>query len=176
MPCGLLAAFLVLGGIWYLLPRESARTLDLVLIQPNFEAGARWPGMEQEMWARSDAELKARHLPRPGTATLLLWPESAVLGRNDLLPNPRLQDEARRRGIAWLFGTEGGLYNLVRGEAGGRPSFVQAKRDPHAFRRAHAWACSAPQVGWTGSWGSSPRKAVPSTRTAASPSPRRRAS
>jgi apolipoprotein N-acyltransferase len=66
-------------------------------------------------------------------ATLLRWPESAVLGRNDLRPDPRLRAEAERRGIAWLFGTEGEDYNLVRGEAAGQPSFIQAKIEPMAF-------------------------------------------
>jgi apolipoprotein N-acyltransferase len=41
--------------------------------------------------------------------------------------------EAQRRGIAWLFGTEGGDYNLVRGEAAGEPSFIQAKVEPMPF-------------------------------------------
>ena len=131
--CGLLAGLLTLGGAWYLLPRGPERTLDIVMIQPNFESGVRRAGMEAEMWRRSDAELKARQLPRPGVATLLLWPESAVMGRNDLGPNPRLQAEAHRRSIAWLFGTEGDLLNLVRGEADGRPSFIQGKRDPMVF-------------------------------------------
>jgi apolipoprotein N-acyltransferase len=133
VPCGLLALFLALGGVWHLLPRGPERTLDVLMIQPNFESGLRRPGMEDELWAKSDAELKARKLPRPEAATLLLWPESAVLGRDDRGVQPRLQGEARRRGIAWLFGTEGGLLNLVRGEAGGRPSFVQAKQKPMAF-------------------------------------------
>jgi apolipoprotein N-acyltransferase len=133
VPCGLIATFTVLGGAWYLLPRGPERTLDVVMIQPNFESGIRRPGMEEEMWVRSDAELKARALPRPGVATLLLWPESAVLGRDDAQPNPRLREEARRRGLAWLFGTESGLLNLVRGEADDRPSFVQAKRKPMPF-------------------------------------------
>lgn len=132
-PCGLLAGLLTLGGLWYLLPRGPEHTLDIVMIQPNFESGLRRPGMEEEMWIRSDAELKARYLPRPGVATLLLWPESSVMGRDDQGPNPRLQEEARRRGIAWLFGTEGGLMNLVRGEADGRPSFIQAKHKPMVF-------------------------------------------
>ena len=132
-PCGLLAGLLALGGIWSLLPRGPERTLDVVMIQPNFESGLRRPGMEEDMWLRSDAELQARHLPRPGVATLLLWPESSVLGRDDTGLNPRLQEEAKRRGIAWLFGTEGALLNLVRGEADGRPSFIQAKRDPMVF-------------------------------------------
>ena len=35
--------------------------------------------------------------------------------------------------MAWLFGTEGGPYNLVRGEAAGRPSFLFAKTEPMAF-------------------------------------------
>jgi len=89
--------------------------------------------MEQDMWRRSDAELGLLGWPRPEAATLLLWPESSVMGRDDLLPSLRLQDEARRRGLAWLFGTEGGGYNLVRGEAAGQPSFLQAKVDPMPF-------------------------------------------
>ncbi len=126
--------FLVLGGgAWYLLPRGPERQLDVALIQPNFPAGQRWLGMEAEMWQRSDALLQARGWPRPGHATLLLWPESSVLGRDDRGPNPRLQAEASRRGVAWLFGTEGGLYNLVRGEVAGRPSFHFAKTEPMAF-------------------------------------------
>jgi apolipoprotein N-acyltransferase len=132
-PCGLFAGLFVLGGAWYLLPRGPERTLDTVMIQPNFESGVRRPAMEEEMWARSDAELKARHLPRPGVATLLVWPESSVMGRDDRWPSSRLREEARRRGVAWLFGTEGGLLNLVRGEADGRPSFIQAKLDPMPF-------------------------------------------
>ncbi|HEX9080700.1 MAG TPA: nitrilase-related carbon-nitrogen hydrolase, partial [Holophagaceae bacterium] len=59
--------------------------------------------------------------------------ESSVLGRDDRLPDPRLQTEAARRGVAWLYGTEGGLYNLVRGEAAGQPSFVFAKVEPMPF-------------------------------------------
>jgi apolipoprotein N-acyltransferase len=89
--------------------------------------------MEEDMWARSDAELRALGWPRPGVANLLLWPESSVLGRDDLLPSPRMRMEAERRGIAWLFGTEGGDYNLVRGEAAGQPSFIQAKVEPMPF-------------------------------------------
>jgi apolipoprotein N-acyltransferase len=130
---GLLAGLLVLGGVWYALPRGGEHRLDVVIIQPNFVPGLRRPGMEEDLWALSDAELEAKHLPREGTATLLLWPESAVLGRDDRGPNPRLQAEAQRRGVAWLFGTEGGLLNLVRGEADGRPSWVQAKIEPMAF-------------------------------------------
>lgn len=133
VPVAVFGGLLLLGGAWHLLPRGPERSLDVVMIQPNFEAGVRRPGMEEEMWRRSDAELKARGLPRPGTATLLLWPESAIMGRDDRVASPRLQDEARRRGIAWLFGTEGGLMNLVRGEAAGQPSFLQAKRRPMPF-------------------------------------------
>jgi apolipoprotein N-acyltransferase len=56
-----------------------------------------------------------------------------VLGRDDRGEQPRLREEARRRGVAWLFGTEGGLYNLVRGEVDGGPSFLQAKVEPMPF-------------------------------------------
>jgi apolipoprotein N-acyltransferase len=109
------------------------RTLDVVMVQPDFEAGLRRPGMEEDMWARSDAELRTLGWPRPGVATLLLWPESSVLGRDDRHPSPRMAQEAQRRGIAWLFGTEGGDFNLVRGEAAGRPPFVQGKVVPMPF-------------------------------------------
>jgi len=121
------------AGGWRLLPRGPLRVLDVVMIQPNFEAGLRRPGMEQDMWRRSDAELQALGWPRPEAATLLLWPESSVLGRDDRQPSARMRLEAQRRGIAWLFGTEGGDYNLVRGEAAGQPSFVQAKVEPMPF-------------------------------------------
>jgi len=125
---------LVTGALlWRVLPRGPERRLDVVMIQPNFEAGLRRPGMEQEMWARSDAELRALGWPRPEAATLLLWPESSVLGRDDRGPNPRMSLEAQRRGIAWLFGTEGGNFNLLRGEAAGQPSFIQAKVEPMPF-------------------------------------------
>ena len=120
--------------------------LDVVMIQPDFEAGVRRPGMEQDLWRRSDAELQLRGWPEPGVATLLLWPESSVLGRNDLLPSPRLRQEAQRRGIAWLFGTEGQDYNLVRGEAAGQPSFIQAKAEPMAFGER------MPGPPWLSSW------------------------
>jgi len=133
VPLGWVALPVALSGLWFALPRGTERRLDVVMIQPNFEPGRRAPDMEAEMWTRTDALLAQQHLPRPGTATLLLWPESSVLGRNDLPPNPRLQAEAQARGIAWLFGTEGGLYNLVRGEAAGRASFLQAKTEPMPF-------------------------------------------
>ncbi|HLO67686.1 MAG TPA: apolipoprotein N-acyltransferase [Holophaga sp.] len=127
----LLLAALSLG--WRFLPRGPQRTLDVVMIQPGYPPGVRLPLMEEDMWRRTDGELRRAGLPRPGRATLVLWPESSVLGRNDLGPSPRLQAEARRRGVAWLFGTEGGPFNLVRGEAGGGPSFVQAKVVPMPF-------------------------------------------
>ena len=131
------AAALALMGLlslgWYALPRGAERHLDVAMVQPDFPAGVRWPGMEAEMWRRSDALLAAQHLPRPGRPTLLLWPESSVLGRDDLLPNPWLQAEAARRGVAWLYGTEGGPYNLVRGEVAGQPPFLFAKVDPMPF-------------------------------------------
>lgn len=133
VPLAWAALPLALSTLWFALPRRAERRLDVVMIQPNFEPGQRELGMEANMWARTDALLAREHLPRDGTATLVLWPESSVLGRNDLPPNPRLQAEAQARGIAWLFGTEGGLYNLVRGEAAGRASFLQAKTEPMPF-------------------------------------------
>ena len=89
--------------------------------------------MEEALWARTDAALRDAGLPRPACATLVLWPESSVLGRDDRLPSARLRWEAQHRGVAWLFGTEGGLFNFVRGEAAGQPSFVQAKVLPMPF-------------------------------------------
>ena len=131
------AVLLVLLGtfslLWRHLPRGPRHDLDVVMIQPGFEPGLRRPGMEEEMWARTDRALRAAALPRAGCATLALWPESSVLGRDDRGPNARLRWEAQHRGIAWLFGTEGGLFNLVRGEAAGQPSFVQAKVLPMPF-------------------------------------------
>lgn len=132
-PALLLALLGAAALAWRGLPRGPQRELDVVMIQPDFEPGLRRPGMEADMWARTDAALKAAALPRPGCATLVLWPESSVLGRDDRWPSPRLRWEAQRRGVAWLFGTEGGALNLVRGEAGGAPSFIQAKVTPMAF-------------------------------------------
>ena len=128
-----IAALGLLGLVWRVLPRGAERHLDVAIVQPDFPAGLRWPGMEAEMWRRSDALLARAHLPRPGRATLLLWPESSVLGRDDRQPDPRLREEATRRGVAWLYGTEGGPYNLVRGEAAGRPDFIFAKTEPMPF-------------------------------------------
>lgn len=133
---GPLVAFGVLfalGAAWPLLPKGAEHHLDLVMIQPNFVAGERLPGMESRMWALTDPVLSANHLPRADAPTLVLWPESSVLGRDDREANPRLPREAASRGIAWLYGTEGGLYNLARGEATGQPSFLQAKVEPMAF-------------------------------------------
>jgi apolipoprotein N-acyltransferase len=132
-PAAFYGILVALGLAWHLLPRDQKRELDVVMVQPNFEAGLRRPGMEADMWALSDAALQAAGLPRSGATTLLLWPESAILGLDHRGPSPRLQEEARRRGVAWLFGTEGGLLNLVRGEADGRASFVQAKVEPMPF-------------------------------------------
>ena len=132
-PAVLLGVLLGLAALWPLLPRAPRRELDVVMIQPDFASGVRRPGMEEEMWRRSDAECQRLGLPRAGTATLLLWPESSVLGRDDRWPNPRLRREASRRNIGWLFGTEGGLFNLARGEAADQPSFLQAKLDPMPF-------------------------------------------
>ena len=131
---GLALGLLALGGgAWLLLPRDPLRSLDVALIQPNYPAGQRVPGMEADMWRRSDALLRANGLPRRDRPTLLLWPESSVLGRDDRQPDPRLNAEATRRGVAWLYGTEGGLLNLVRGEAPGQPTFLFAKTEPMPF-------------------------------------------
>lgn len=131
---GLVLGFFILaGGAWYLLPRGPLRALDVALIQPNFPPGQRFEGMEAEMWRRSDALLKAQGWPRADRVTLLLWPESSVLGRDDRQPNPRLFSAASSRGVAWLYGTEGGPFNLVRGEVAGRPSFLFAKTEPMPF-------------------------------------------
>jgi apolipoprotein N-acyltransferase len=132
-PALLLAVLAGGAGLWHALPRGPLRSLDVLVVQPDFEAGLRRPGMEEDMWRLTDAALKGLGWPRPGTATLVLWPESSVLGRDDRYPDPRLTLEAQRRGIAWLYGTEGGLLNLVRGEVAGRPSFLQAKVDPMPF-------------------------------------------
>ncbi len=128
-----LALMGALGFAWQWLPRGAERHLDVAIVQPNFPAGLRWPGMEADMWRRSDALLRAQGLPPPDRPTLLLWPESSVLGRDDRRPDPRLRWEATRRNVAWLFGTEGGPYNLVRGEVAGRSTFLFAKVDPMAF-------------------------------------------
>lgn len=85
------------------------------------------------MWRRSDALLKSQGLPQADRATLLLWPESSVLGRDDRQSDPRLAREAASRGVAWLYGTEGGLFNLVRGEVAERPAFLFAKTEPMPF-------------------------------------------
>jgi apolipoprotein N-acyltransferase len=131
-PAALLLVLGALAGAWGLLPRGPRRELDVVMVQPCYPPGLRVAGMEEDMWRRTDAELARAALPRSGRATLVLWPESSVMGRDDLWDNPRLRREARVRGIAWLFGTEGGRYNLVRGETGG-PSFIQAKVVPMPF-------------------------------------------
>ncbi len=127
---GLLA---LLGAAWHLLPRGPERRLDVLMIQPNFPAGDRVPGMEARAWAQTDAALAKHRLPRPGEALLLLWPESTVLGQDHRGFQPRLRQEAERRKLAWLFGTEGGLFNLVRGESPGRPPYLQAKVVPMWF-------------------------------------------
>ena len=132
-PAALLAVLLGLGALWPLLPRGPRHDLDVVMIQPCFEPGLRRPGMEEDCWRRSDEELRRQGLPHAGTATLLLWPESSVMGRDDRWPSARLRWEAQHRGIGWLFGTEGGSFNLARGEAGGQPSFLQAKLEPMPF-------------------------------------------
>ncbi|HEX9081038.1 MAG TPA: hypothetical protein VF768_02105, partial [Holophagaceae bacterium] len=49
----LAGAVLLLAGLdlaWHALPRGAERRLDVAIVQPNFPAGVRWPGMEAEMW------------------------------------------------------------------------------------------------------------------------------
>jgi apolipoprotein N-acyltransferase len=132
-PLAAFGVFFALGAAWPLLPKGPERHLDLVMIQPDFVAGERAPGMEARMWALTDPVLSANHLPRTDAPTLVLWPESSVLGRDDREADPRLTREAASRRIAWLYGTEGGLYNLARGEAPDRPTFLQAKVEPMPF-------------------------------------------
>lgn len=132
-PLAAFGVFFALGAAWPLLPKGPERHLDLVMIQPDFVAGERVPGMEARMWALTDPVLSANHLPRADAPTLVLWPESSVLGRDDREADPRLLREAASRRIAWLYGTEGGLYNLARGEAPDRPTFLQAKVEPMPF-------------------------------------------
>ncbi len=122
-----------LSGLWYALPRDRAERLDIVMVQPNFEAGLRRPGMEEDLWRLTDQALHEAGLPKPERQTLVVWPESSVLGRDDRRPDARMQMEAKNRGVAWLFGTEGGLLNLVRGESDGKPSYIQAKIYPMPF-------------------------------------------
>ncbi|HTL97544.1 MAG TPA: nitrilase-related carbon-nitrogen hydrolase, partial [Holophagaceae bacterium] len=145
-PLAACAVLVLLGAAWPFLPRGPQRRVDLVMVQPDFVAGERSPGMEQRMWAQTDPVLAANHLPRPDAPTLVLWPESSVLGRDDRELDPRVSEEAAARGIAWLYGTEGGLYNLARGEAPGRPTFLQAKVEPMAFGER------MPGPGWMRSW------------------------
>ncbi len=149
-----LGAMLLLGGLWFSLPRDHERRIDVVVIQPDYPAGQRFPGMLQDLQHRTEEALTANHLPRSERKTLVLWSESSVLGREHSLPDPALTAWAKARNIALLFGTEGGrlapndpqhprlqgaldwevgILNLVRGEAEGRPFFTQAKVVPMAF-------------------------------------------
>jgi len=133
----------VLGLAWFLLPQGPPRHLDVMMVQPNFDPGVRRPGMEADHWRRTDRLLAEAGWPRSGRRTLVLWAESSVLGRDDARPDLRLAEEARSRGVAWLYGTEGAppgtpylLWNLVRGEADGAPAFLQAKTEPMPFGEA----------------------------------------
>ncbi len=123
----------LLGVTWHWLPRAPERRLDVLMIQPNFPVGERFPGMEARAWIQTEAALAKHHLPRPEASLLVLWPESSVLGQDHRGAQPRLHQQAEARKFAWLFGTEGGPYNLIRGEAPGRPSFLQAKVVPMWF-------------------------------------------
>lgn len=126
-PVFLVVTLIIGAGLWRILPRGPQQTLNVVIVQPNFTPGLCDPHMEQNMWQLSDAKLKSLGWPLSDVATLLIWPEGSILGRDDRQPNVRMRLEAQRRGIAWMFGTEGGGFNLVRGEVAGKPSFIQAK-------------------------------------------------
>lgn len=133
-PLGLgFGTLLLLGLGWHALPRGPERRLDVAVVQPNYPPGLRRLGMLEDMWARTDRLFLESPRPRPGIPTLLLWPESAVMGIDLSGRFPFGPAEAERRNLAWLFGTEGPRLNLVRGEAPGRPSFLQAKVDPMPF-------------------------------------------
>lgn len=133
VPAAWIGLPLALSAAWFLLPRGPERRLDVVMVQPNYDPGLRDLGMEQDMWARTDAILEREGLPRSGVPTLVAWPESSVLGRDDSRPSLRLQEEALKRRVAWLYGTDGGGFNLLRGEVDGRGAFLQGKVDLLAF-------------------------------------------
>lgn len=128
---------LLLSAAWFLLPRGPLRHLDVVIIQPNFVPGKWQEGMEKEMWQRTDALLAEKKLPQKNQSALVVWPESAVMERNDLESGNGIGQAAAKRQVAWIFGTDGrhGMhwYNLVRGEVEGRPPFIQAKVEPMPF-------------------------------------------
>jgi apolipoprotein N-acyltransferase len=132
-PVCLYATLFALNLGWFALPHQTPHQIDVVMVQPNFPPGVRQPGMEARGWELSDAALAQHQLPRADRPTLLLWAESSVLGQDHRGADARLQNEAQRRKVAWLFGTEGGLLNLVRGEVAGRPSFIQGKTEPMPF-------------------------------------------
>lgn len=147
-PVAALGLMSLLGGAWFLLPKGHERRLDVAVVQPDFPAGERFPGMLEEGFRRSEELLAYHHLPRPDRPTLLLWSESSVMDREHSLPDPQVTAWAADRRVALLFGTEGGrpgvdasgrprwepaLLNLVRGEVAGRPPFLQAKVVPMAF-------------------------------------------
>ncbi|MFM8233862.1 MAG: hypothetical protein ACKN9J_02060 [Holophagaceae bacterium] len=137
---GPLCFLIVLGcahGAWLVVDHTmvptSKQQLDIVVVQSNFPAGQRSPDMEPKGWSLSDQALNEYQLPHLRRPTLVLWGESSILGRDDRGEDARLRWEASRRNIAWLFGTEGGNQNLIRGEVSGRPSFIQAKVIPMDF-------------------------------------------
>ncbi len=126
-----------LGLLWFALPQGPQKTLDIVMIQPNFDPGKAFPEMEADMWRRTDMALAEARLPRTDRTTLVIWPESSVMVRNDLNPVNGAGRPAWDRGVAWLYGTDGrdlnGWYNLVRGEQEGQRPFIQAKVNPMDF-------------------------------------------
>jgi apolipoprotein N-acyltransferase len=129
---------LVLSGVWNLLPRGREMALDVAIVQPNYPVNTRIPNQMADMWHRSDAALARGGFPKSDRPTLLLWPESSITDGNYLLPAAWISEIAKRRNVAWLFGTDGrtgdGLsLNIVIGEATGQKPFVQAKVVPMPF-------------------------------------------
>jgi apolipoprotein N-acyltransferase len=136
-----LALLFALSGAWHFLPRGQELQLDIAIIQPNYRVNTRIPNQLNDMWRRSDALLQNKGLPTNHRPTLLLWPESSATDANYLHSayDFYLEQMAKGRNVAWLFGTDGWLdsntpLNIVRGEAEGQAKhFWQAKVVPMPF-------------------------------------------
>lgn len=130
---GLPVLLAILGTAWHALPREARKVVDIVLVQPNYPPGRPFPLMETIGWQFTDEALRRNALPKSDAPTLVLWAESSLLGLDHRGPQPALTEAARQRGVSWLFGTEGGGMNLVRGEGPGQPPMVLGKIHPMPF-------------------------------------------